>query len=242
MSTKHKVAIITGASQGIGAGILQAFRDRNYRIVATSRSIKPVTGSDVVTVQGDIGAADTAERVFEAALERFDRVDTLVNNAGLFMAKPFTMYTQDDYALYMSTNVTGFFHMTQRALEFMSKQGCGHVVTVTTSLVDQPMSSVPAALASLTKGALSAATKALAIEYAKTGVRVNAVSPGIIKTPMHPPQSHQALAALHPMGRMGEVSDIVDAVLYLDGAGFVTGEILHVDGGQAAGHHIVQGT
>jgi NAD(P)-dependent dehydrogenase (short-subunit alcohol dehydrogenase family) len=242
MSTKHKVAIITGASQGIGAGILQAFRDRNYRIVATSRSIKPVTGSDVVTVQGDIGAADTAERVFEAALERFDRVDTLVNNAGLFMAKPFTMYTQDDYALYMSTNVTGFFHMTQRALEFMSKQGCGHVVTVTTSLVDQPMSSVPAALASLTKGALSAATKALAIEYAKTGVRVNAVSPGIIKTPMHPPQSHQALAALHPMGRMGEVPDIVDAVLYLDGAGFVTGEILHVDGGQAAGHHIVQGT
>jgi NAD(P)-dependent dehydrogenase (short-subunit alcohol dehydrogenase family) len=242
MSTKHKVAIITGASQGIGAGILQAFRDRNYRIVATSRSIKPVTGSDVVTVQGDIGAADTAERVFKAALERFDRVDTLVNNAGLFMAKPFTMYTQDDYALYMSTNVTGFFHMTQRALEFMSKQGCGHVVTVTTSLVDQPMSSVPAALASLTKGALSAATKALAIEYAKTGVRVNAVSPGIIKTPMHPPQSHQALAALHPMGRMGEVSDIVDAVLYLDGAGFVTGEILHVDGGQAAGHHIVQGT
>jgi NAD(P)-dependent dehydrogenase (short-subunit alcohol dehydrogenase family) len=123
----------------------------------------------------------------------------------------------------------------------MGKQGRGHVVTITTSLVDQPMSSVPAALASLTKGALSAATKALAIEYAKTGVRVNAVSPGIIKTPMHPPQAHQALAALHPMGRMGEVSDIVEAVLYLDGAAFVTGEVLHVDGGQAAGHHMVQG-
>jgi NAD(P)-dependent dehydrogenase (short-subunit alcohol dehydrogenase family) len=239
MSTQRKVAIVTGASQGIGAGILQALRDRNYRVVATSRSIKPVADSDVVTVQGDIGAADTAERVFKTAFESFGGVDTLVNNAGMFMAKPFTMYSPDDYAIYMSTNVAGFFHMTQRALEFMSKQGRGHVVTITTSLVDQPMSSVPAALASLTKGALSAATKALAIEYARTGVRVNAVSPGIIKTPMHQPEAHQGLAALHPMGRMGDVSDIVDAVLYLDGAGFVTGEILHVDGGQAAGHHMV---
>jgi NAD(P)-dependent dehydrogenase (short-subunit alcohol dehydrogenase family) len=241
MSTEQKVAIVTGASQGIGAGILQAFRDRNYRVVATSRSIKPVADSDVVTVQGDIGAADTAERVFKTAIESFGRVDTLVNNAGMFMAKPFTLYSPDDYATYMSTNVTGFFHMTQRALELMSKQGHGHVVTITTSLVDQPMSSVPAVLASLTKGSLSAATRALAIEYAKTGVRINAVSPGIIKTPMHAPETHQALAALHPMGRMGEISDVVDAVLYLDGAGFVTGEILHVDGGQAAGHHMVQG-
>jgi NAD(P)-dependent dehydrogenase (short-subunit alcohol dehydrogenase family) len=239
MSTEHKVAVVTGASQGIGAGILQAFRNRNCRVVATSRSIKPVDDPDVVTVQGDVSARDTAEKVFKAALERFGRVDTLVNNAGMFMAKPFTAYSQDDYATYLSTNVTGFFHMTQRALELMSKQGSGHVVTITTSLVDQPMSSVPAVLASLTKGALSAATKALAIEYAKSRIRVNAVSPGIIKTPMHPPEAHQALAALHPMGRMGEVSDIVDAVLYLDGAGFVTGEVLHVDGGQAAGHHLL---
>src|ERR1700741_3121219 len=238
MRAAQNGAIVTGASQGIGAGLLQAFRDRNYRVVATSRSIKPVAGADVVTVQGDIGAADTAERGFKTAFERFGRVDTLVNNAGMFMAKPFTMYSADDYALYMSTNVAGFFYMTQRALEFMSQQGRGHVVTITTSLVDQPMSSVPAVLASLTKGALSAATKALAIEYAKSGVRINAVSPGIIKTPMHPPEAHQALAALHPMGRMGEVSDVVDAVLYLDGAKFVTGEILHVDGGQAAGHHM----
>jgi NAD(P)-dependent dehydrogenase (short-subunit alcohol dehydrogenase family) len=237
MSAEQRVAVVTGASQGIGAGILQAFRDRNCRVVATSRSIKP-GDSDVVTVQGDIGARDTAEKVFKTALERFGRVDTLVNNAGMFMAKPFTAYSPDDYAIYLSTNVTGFFHMTQLALELMGKQGHGHIVTITTSLVDQPMSSVPAGLASLTKGALSAATKALAIEYAKTGIRVNAVSPGIIKTPMHPPQAHQALAALHPMGRMGDVSDIVDAVLYLDGAGFVTGEVLHVDGGQAAGHHL----
>src|SRR5580692_5998382 len=241
MSTAQKVAVVTGASQGIGAGIVQAFRERNYRLVATSRSIKPVADADLVTVPGDIGSPDTAKRVFEAALERFGRVDTLVNNAGMFMAKPFTAYSQDDYAVYMSTNVTGFFHMTQRAVELMSKQGRGHIVTITTSLVDQPMSSVPAVLASLTKGALSAATRALAIEYATTGVRINAVSPGIIKTPMHPPEAHQALAALHPMGRMGNVSDVVGAVLYLDGAEFVTGEILHVDGGQAAGHHMVQG-
>jgi NAD(P)-dependent dehydrogenase (short-subunit alcohol dehydrogenase family) len=239
MSTEQKVAIVTGASQGIGAGILQAFRDRNYRVVATSRSIKAVADSDVVTVQGDVGARDTAERVFKTALERFGRVDTLINNAGMFMAKPFTAYSQDDYAIYLSTNVTGFFHMTQRAFEIMSKQRHGHVVTITTSLVDQPMSSVPAALASLTKGALSAATRAIAIEYARTGIRVNAVSPGIVKTPMHPPEAHQALAALHPMGRMGDVSDIVGAVLYLDGAAFVTGEVLHVDGGQAAGHHTI---
>lgn len=239
MSTEQKVAVVTGASQGIGAGILQAFRDRNYRVVATSRSIKPASDTDIVTVQGDVGAPETAEKVFKAVVERFGRIDTLVNNAGIFMAKPFKAYSLDDYTTYVSTNVTGFFHMTQRALELMSKQGHGHVVTITTSLVDQPMSSVPAALASLTKGALGATTRALAIEYAKTGIRVNAVSPGIIKTPMHPPEAHQALAALHPMGRMGEVSDIVDAVLYLDGAGFVTGEILHVDGGQAAGHHLL---
>ena len=238
MGTAQKVAVVTGASQGIGAGIVQAFRDRNCRAVATSRSIRPAADDNVVAIQGDVGAPETAENVFRAALERFGRIDTLVNNAGIFMAKPFTAYSQDDYAAYISTNLTGFFHMTRRALELMSKQNHGHVVTITTSLVDQPMSGVPSALASLTKGGLNAATRALAIEYAKTGIRINAVSAGIIKTPMHPPEAHQALAALHPLGRMGEISDIVDAVLYLDGAGFVTGEVLHVDGGQAAGHHM----
>jgi len=237
MNAERKIVVVTGASQGIGAGIAEAFRQRNYGVVATSRSIKAAADADFLVVPGDVGDPQTAQLVFGAALERFGRVDTLVNNAGMFMAKPFTAYTANDYETYLSTNVTGFFHMTQRALELMGKQEHGHVVTITTSLVDQPMNSVPAALASLTKGALSAATRALAIEYASTGVRVNAVSPGIIKTPMHPPEAHQALAALHPMGRMGEVSDIVDAVLYLDGAGFVTGEVLHVDGGQAAGHH-----
>jgi NAD(P)-dependent dehydrogenase (short-subunit alcohol dehydrogenase family) len=237
MSTAQKVAVVTGASQGIGAALVQAFRSRNYGVVANSRSIKAIADPDVVPVQGDVADPKTADLVFAEALKRFGHVDTLVNNAGVFMAKPFTAYSKDDYALNMATNVTGFFYMTQRAIEAMNKQGRGHVVTITTSVVDQPMTSVPSVLASLTKGALNAATKSLAIECAKSGVRVNAVSAGIIKTPMHPVESHRFFASLHPMGRMGEISDIVDAVMYLDSAGFVTGEILHVDGGQAAGHH-----
>ena len=239
MRTEQRVAVVTGASQGIGAALVQAFRNRNYKVVATSRSIKPVGDSDIATVRGDVADPKTADLVFKQALDRFDRVDTLVNNAGIFMAKPFTAYSKDDYAAYLATNVTGFFHMTQRAIEIMNKQGNGHVVTVTSSLVDQPMSSVPATLTSLTKGALNAATKSLAIEYAKNGVRVNAVSAGIIKTPMHPLEIHPFFASLHPMGRMGEISEIVDAILYLDSANFITGEILHVDGGQSAGHHTI---
>ena len=238
--TETKVAVVTGASKGIGAALVQGFRGRGYRVIAISRSIKSSTDANVVTVQGDVADPKTADSVFKEALDRFGRVDTLVNNAGMFLAKPFTAYSSDDYAAYISTNVTGFFHMTQRAVDAMLKRGTGHIVTITTSLVDQPMTSIPAVLASLTKGALNAATKSLAIECAGRGVRVNAVSPGIIKTPMHPVEAHQALAKLHPMGRMGETADIVDAVMYLESAPFVTGEVLHVDGGQAAGHHIVQ--
>ena len=237
MSNMQKVAIVTGASQGIGAALVEAFRGRGYRVVANSRSIRAAADPDIVAVPGDVADPKTAELVFKQALDRFGRVDTLVNNAGIFMAKPFTAYSQDDYATNLATNVTGFFHMTQRAVAAMTRQGNGHVVTITTSLVDQPMTSVPAVLASLTKGALNAATKSLAIECARNGVRVNAVSPGIIKTPMHPVETHPAMASLHPMGRMGEISEVVDAVMYLDTAGFVTGEVLHVDGGQAAGHH-----
>jgi NAD(P)-dependent dehydrogenase (short-subunit alcohol dehydrogenase family) len=239
MGDAHAVAVITGASRGIGAALVQAFRNRDYRVVATSRSIKPCRDEDLVTVQGDVADPNTADRVFKAAFDRFGHVDTLVNNAGIFVAKPFTSYSNDDYAAYIATNVTGFFHMTQRALQLMSRAGRGHVVTVSSSLVDQPMSSVPGVLTSLTKGALNAATRALAIENAKNGVRVNAVSAGIIKTPMNQPEIHPFFASLHPMGRMGEISEIVDAILYLESANFVTGEILHVDGGQAAGHHAI---
>src|SRR3954447_14924276 len=236
MGIEQKVAIVTGASQGIGAALVQGFRDRNYRVVATARSIKPSGDDDVLAIAGDIADRNTAERVVSQAVARFGRVDTLVNNAGIFVAKPFTQYTAEDYAAVMGTNVAGFFHVTQLAIAEMEKQGSGHVVQITTTLVDQANSNVPSVLASLSKGGLSAATKSLAIEYAKRGIRVNAVSPGIIKSPMHPVATHAQLDALHPVGHMGEMSDIVDAVLYLEGASFVTGEILHVDGGQSAGH------
>ena len=236
MGTEQKVAVITGASQGIGAALVKAYRDRNYRVVATARSIKPSNDDDVLSVAGDIADPKTAERVIAEAMGRFGRIDTLVNNAGIFIAKPFTQYTEADFAGALAINVGGFFRITQLAIAEMEKQGSGHVVQVTTSLVDHAIDGVPSVLASLTKGGLNAATKSLAIEYAKRGIRVNAVSPGIIKTPMHPVETHAALGALHPVGHMGEIKDIVDAILYLEGAAFVTGEILHVDGGQSAGH------
>ena len=235
MNNSRKVAVVTGASQGIGAGIVEGFLDRGYRVVATSRSIKPSGNPDVLAVAGDIRDPATGPRAIDAALETFGRIDTLVNNAGIFIARPFTSYTAEQYADVVSTNLDGFFHTTQAALAAMEKQGGGHVVSITTTLVDNPTSKVPSVLASLTKGGIAAATKNLAVEYAARGIRVNAVSPGIIKTPMHAPETHEFLAGLHPVGRLGEVADVVDAVLYLDRAPFVTGEVLHVDGGQVAG-------
>jgi NAD(P)-dependent dehydrogenase (short-subunit alcohol dehydrogenase family) len=236
MGAEQKVAVITGASQGIGEALVKGFRDRNYRVVANSRSIKPSSDSDVLAVAGDISDSTTAERIVAQALDRFGRIDTLVNNAGIFMAKPFTDYTDEDYARMLAINLNGFFFITRRVAKEMVKQGSGHIVQITTSLVDHANSSVPSALAALTKGGLNAATRSLAIEYAAKGVRVNAVAPGVIKTPMHAPATHEVLAKLHPVGRMGEIKDIVEAVLYLENAGFVTGEVLHVDGGQSAGH------
>ncbi|MCA1439404.1 SDR family oxidoreductase [Ensifer sp. IC4062] len=235
MTTEQKVVIITGASQGIGAGLVRAYRDRNYRVVATSRSIRPSADPDIHTVAGDISKPETAEGIVREALERYGRIDSLVNNAGVFLAKPFVEMSEEDYEHNLGVNVAGFFHITRRAAAEMLKQGSGHIVSITTSLVDQPMFGMPSALASLTKGGLNAVTRSLAMEFSKSGVRVNAVSPGIIKTPMHAPETHSALAGLHPVGRMGDIRDIVDAVLYLETAGFVTGEILHVDGGQNAG-------
>jgi len=236
MSSQHrKVAVITGASQGIGAGLADAYRKLGYAVVATSRSIAPTDDAGLLTVQGDVADPATAERVIATGVERFGRIDTLVNNAGLFVAKPFTDYTADDYAAVTGVNLAGFFRITQLAIERMLALGGGHVVNITTSLADNADSRVPSVLASLTKGGLQAATKSLAIEYATRGVRVNAVSPGTINTPMHSGNSQQALATLQPVGRMGEVSDIVDAILYLESAPFVTGEILHVDGGVSAG-------
>ena len=236
MGIEQKVAIITGASQGIGAALVKAYRDRNYRVVATARSMQPSTDDDVLAVSGDIADRNTAERAVSEGMARFGRIDTLINNAGIFIAKPFTQYTEADHAAMLAVNLTGFFHITQLAVAEMEKQGSGHVAQITTSLVDHAIAGVPSVLTSLTKGGLNAATKSLAIEYAKRGIRVNAVAPGTIKSPMHPVETYAQLAALHPLGRMGEISDIVDAILYLEGASFVTGVILHVDGGQSAGH------
>lgn len=236
MSNELKVVIITGASQGIGAGLVKAYRDRNFRVLATSRSIKQGGDPDIIAVPGDIGDPATAERVVKEALSRFGRIDTLVNNAGVFTSKSFTDYTAADFASNMTTNVAGFFHITQRVTAEMLKRGSGHIVNITTSLTDHAIAGVPTVLANLTKGGINSATKALAIEYSSKGIRVNAVSPGAIKTPMHPAETHKFLAGLHPVKRMGEIRDVVEAVLYLESAGFVTGEILHVDGGQSAGH------
>ncbi|MDM9594249.1 SDR family oxidoreductase [Pseudomonas guariconensis] len=236
MNTSSKVVIVTGASQGIGAGVVKGFRERGWQVVATSRSIQPSSDPEILTIAGDIADPQTAERVVGEAIARFGRIDTLVNNAGIFVAKPFTHYTHADYAQVVATNMSGFFYITQQAMVEMEKQGRGHVVSITTSLVDHAIDGVPSVLASLTKGGINAATRSLAIEYAKRGIRVNAVSPGIIRTPMHAAETHEALGKLHPVGHMGGIDDIVQAILYLEGAGFVTGEILHVDGGQSAGH------
>jgi NAD(P)-dependent dehydrogenase (short-subunit alcohol dehydrogenase family) len=235
MSNPHAVVIVTGASRGIGAGLVAGYRKLGFGVVATSRSIAPSKDEQVLAIAGDIRDRATAQKVVAAAKERFGRVDTLVNNAGVFIAKPFTEYTQEDFDLVTGTNVTGLFHITQVVLAELLSQRSGHIVNITAALVDQPLASVPAGLAAVTKGGLNALTKSLAIEVAKRGVRVNAVAPGAVKTPMHAPATYDFLAKIHPMGRMGEVQDIVDAVLYLESASFVTGAILHVDGGEVAG-------
>jgi NAD(P)-dependent dehydrogenase (short-subunit alcohol dehydrogenase family) len=237
VSADSKVVIISGASQGIGEGLVRGYLARGYRVVANSRSIKPdAYEGDVLAVAGDISDPAVAVRVVGDAVATFGRVDSLVNNAGVFLSRPFVEYTEADFARLIAVNLAGFFHVTQRAAAWMLGQGSGHIVNITTSLVDQPLSAVPAAMASLTKGGLAAVTRALAIEFAAKGVRVNAVSPGTIDTPMHTAGDREFLAALHPMGRMGTIQEVVDAVLYLESASFVTGEVLHVDGGQHAGH------
>jgi NAD(P)-dependent dehydrogenase (short-subunit alcohol dehydrogenase family) len=236
MGNSQKVVVVTGASRGIGAETVKAFRKLGHQVVATARTIKPSDDPNIATVAGDIAEPATAQRVINEAIKRFGRVDTLVNNAGIFIAKPFTQYTRDDYATITSVNLAGFFNVTQIAIAHMENQSSGHVVSITTTLVEHAIDGVPSVLASLTKGGIAAATRSLAIEYAKRGIRANAVAPGIIKSPMHAPESHAALGDLHPVGHMGEMTDIVKAILYLDSAPFVTGETLHVDGGQIAGH------
>jgi len=239
VGTSRKVAVITGGSQGIGAGLVAGYRGRGWAVVASARTFKQ-SGKpepDLLTVEGDITDPATADRIIGAALDRFGRIDTLVNNAGVFLSKPFTEYTAQDYALITALNLGGFFWLTQRAVTEMVTRDGGHVVNITASVAEVANTASPSALTALTKGGLAAATRSLAVEYASRGIRVNAVSPGIIQTPIHSPDSYQDLGPqLPPLGRVGQVSDIVDAVLFLESSPYVTGEIVHVDGGLTAGH------
>jgi NAD(P)-dependent dehydrogenase (short-subunit alcohol dehydrogenase family) len=231
------VVIITGGSQGIGAGLVAGYRQRGWAVVTSALTIKPSEDPSIVTVEGDISEPATADRIIDAAFGRFGHVDTLVNNAGVFVSKPFTDYTAADYALVTGVNLAGFLWLTQLAVAAMLRHGHGHVVNISATLADRADSGTPAVLAALTKGGLAAATRSLAIEYASRGIRVNAVAPGVIQTPMHPADSYAELGdRLPPLGRVGQVSDVVDAILFLESAPYITGEILHVDGGQIAGH------
>jgi NAD(P)-dependent dehydrogenase (short-subunit alcohol dehydrogenase family) len=233
--SNEKVVIITGASRGVGAALASAYAEAGYALVANARAIGPSTNPKVVAVPGDIGDPATAERVVDEAVRRFGRLDSLVNDAGIYISKPFTEYTQADYDALLSTNIAGFFHLTQRALRVMERQGYGHVLTITATIAEQPVEGVPTVLASLTKGGLNAATKALAVEYAARGIRVNAVSPGVIDTRAAPYPVASTSDAPAAVPRIGRVRDVVAAALYLESASFVTGEILHVDGGRSAG-------
>ncbi len=233
---ERRVALVTGASQGIGAGIVKAFVERGFSVVANSRNVTSsaeIAASDrIALVDGDIGQPATAARVVETALSRFRSIDVLVNNAGIFFNKPFTAYTADDFRSLISTNLEGFLHLTQLAVRQMLAQGTGgSIVTITAALARNPIRGVLAAVPMITKGGLETVTQHLAMEFAKDGIRVNAVAPGVVDTPMHRDTPRDVMADLSPMGRPSTVKDITDAVLYLTDAATVTGHILYVDGG-----------
>jgi NAD(P)-dependent dehydrogenase (short-subunit alcohol dehydrogenase family) len=234
----QKVVIVTGGSQGIGAGIVAGYRERGWAVVSNALKIKPSDDPSVLTVEGDVSKPETADRIISEALSRFGRVDTLVNNAGVFVGKPFTDYTADDYALVTGVNLAGFLWLTQRAITEMLKAGGGHVVNMSAAIALYADARAPSALAALTKGGLAAVTKSLGVEYATRGIRVNAIAPGVIQTPMHPPESYKGDVGerLPPMGHVGQVSDIVRGILYLEDSPYVTGQVLSIDGGRTAGY------
>jgi NAD(P)-dependent dehydrogenase (short-subunit alcohol dehydrogenase family) len=238
-SARSKVPIVTGASRGIGLELTTKLQANGYFVVANSRrltSAMTLSGSsDLRLVDGDISLQDTARRVVGTAIENFGRVDLLVNNAGVFIPKPFTAYTAEDFRVAMETNLLGFFYISQLAVSQMRLQKSGHVVNISTSLVGQPVAGATASLASLTKGGLESVTRALAMEFAEEGIRFNAIAPGVVNTPMHPAETHEFLKQLSPMKRLAEVSEIADLLLYMESASFLNGEVVHLDGGAHAG-------
>src|SRR6516225_8199085 len=236
MNSTRKTAIVTGASQGIGAGIVKAFVERGFNVVASSRKVTQsteVAASDCVAlVDGHIGDPATAAKIVETALARFKTIDVLVNNAGIFFTKPFTEYTAEDFRSLVSTNLEGFLYVTQLAInQMLAQKTGGSIVTITAALARNPIRGVTAAVPMITKGGLETVTQHLAMEYAKDGIRVNAVAPGAVETPLHRDTPKDVMASLSPMGRPSKVKDIADAVTYLTEASTVTGQILYVDGG-----------
>jgi NAD(P)-dependent dehydrogenase (short-subunit alcohol dehydrogenase family) len=236
MDTDRKVLVVTGASQGLGEGFVKAYQERGWRVVGNSRSIAPSKDADYITIPGDVGDPDVARKVVETALSRFGRVDTLINNAGIWRPGAIEEIPEQLYRRVMATNVDSVFFATQAVVPAMKRQGGGHIIQVSTSLVEHALTTVPAVLASLSKGACVAATRGLAMELASSNIRVNAVSLGIIRTPLHEPESLEAKKGFCPLNRYGEISDVVRAVLYLEDSDFVTGEISYIDGGRTAGH------
>ena len=234
-----QTALITGASSGIGLGLTNGFLDAGFHVVANSRRVTAAgtltPSNDLLLVDGDVGEASTARKLISSAEQRFGRIDLLINNAGIFVPKPFVEYTPEDFCRVVSTNLAGFFYISQEAVRHMRRNGGGQIITITTTLAQQPVTGVKAALTSLTKGGLNAVTRGLAIEYAAEGIRVNAIAPGIVDTPMHKPENHDFLKRLHPIPRLATVQEIVDAALFLARADFITGEVLYVDGGAHAG-------
>ena len=240
MSTSAKTVIVTGASQGIGAAVANLFLERGYNVVANSRNIlskNELTSSDrLALVDGDIGQASTARRVVETAVQRFGSIEALVNNAGIFIAKPFVEYSTEDFRKLASTNLDGFIHITQLAARQMLARKAGSIVSITASIADHPIAALNASVAMITKGGINAASRSLALEYAKQGIRVNVVAPGIVSTPLTNGFPQEFLQSLSPMGEVASPEDIAEAVWYLTEARQVTGEVLHVDGGSHLGH------
>jgi len=240
MSTVKKTAIVTGASQGIGAGVVEAFLQRGYNVVANSRSItkaNPFPASpSLALVDGDIGDASTAVKISDAAESRFGSIDVLVNNAGIYFSKNFVDYTIDDLRYLLSVNIDGFLFITQLAVRRMlAQKSGGSIINISSTLVDQPIAGINVSVPMITKGGLEAVTRSLAMEYVQQGIRVNAVAPGIVDTPMNKDNPKEILKTLQPMGSISDVKDIVDAIVYLNEAKQVTGEVLHVDGGAHVG-------